>query len=80
MRLIIDIQEYLYKSLLEYKKRGGLQISQIENYIINGTPIPDNATVCDITQIRAEIANEKGTFPKEHYIRIIDKYTKGERE
>jgi len=41
----------------------------------------DNApTVCDIDQIREEIANEKGVFPKEHYIRIIDKYTKGEDE
>ena len=44
MKLIIDIQEYLYKSLLEYKKVGGLQITQAENCIINGTPIPDNAT------------------------------------
>lgn len=27
-----------------------------------------------LEQIRNEIANEKGTFPKEHYVRIIDKY------
>lgn len=36
-------------------------------------------TVDVLDKIRNEIANEKGTFPKEHYIRIIDKY-KGERE
>ena len=32
-----------------------------------------------LDKIRDEIANEKGTFPKEHYIRIIDKY-KGDKE
>lgn len=32
----------------------------------------DNENVLE--QIRDEIANEKGTFPKEHYVRIIDKY------
>lgn len=32
-----------------------------------------------LERIRNEIANEKGTFPKEHYIRIIDKY-KGDKE
>lgn len=30
--------------------------------------------VAILDKIRDEIANEKGTFPKEHYIRIIDKY------
>lgn len=31
-----------------------------------------------LEKIRTEIANEKGTFPKEHYIRIIDKYAEQE--
>ena len=88
------IQEYLYKSLLEYKKVGGLQITQAKNCIINGTPIPDNATVCDIEQIRAEFINrypknyanepELGgrscVFSLNEVLQIIDKYTKGVSE
>lgn len=41
-----------------------------------GTKSQFDADAKVLEQIRAEIANEKGTFPKEHYIRIIDKYTK----
>ena len=58
----------------------------------NGTPIPDNATVCDIEQIRAEIDGieingqvdehtmfiRTGEQVKQMALDIIDKYTKGE--
>ena len=70
MKLIIDIPEYLYKSLLEYKKKGGLQITQVENCIINGTPIPDNATNGDV--IKAMFGADK-VFGFIHYVDLMAK-------
>ena len=55
MKLIIDIPEEMYKNI-----KSGLWCGNniISNAIEIGTPIPDNATVCDIEQIRAEIEHE----------------------
>ena len=64
---------------------------QLMDAIKNGTPLDDSEaekieavqSYCyhygkkdALDKIRNEIANEKGTFSKEHYIRIIDKYIK----
>lgn len=64
MRLI-DAHDIEYEHIC-----GEFRVSEEK---INAMP-----TVCNteqiLNQIREEIINEKGTFPKEHYIRIIDKY------
>ena len=51
MKLIIDIPEENYKLICS----DGRPFLDSYKWIKNGTPIPDNATVCDIEQIRAEI-------------------------
>ena len=84
MKLIIDIPEWLYDSISEYPSRG-FAVSQLESAILHGTLIPDNATICDIEQIRDEIErlhyHPKLDFIKndevvEMALEIIDKYTK----
>ena len=47
MKLIIDIPEWLYDSILEYPSRG-FAVSQLESAILHGTPISDNATNGDV--------------------------------
>lgn len=57
---------------MTYKEKSEIVIRQLRE---------DRDRLLDVLeQIRDEIANEKGTFPKEHYVRIIDKYRKGEQE
>lgn len=92
MRLIIDIPEEV-KQTFDNAKNEDLygnyydRNSLIGKAIQNGTPIPDNATVCDIEQIRDEI-DRLHYHPKLDFIKndevvemaleIIDKYTKGD--
>lgn len=88
MKVIIDIPEENYdnKTLVDY---FGCYSKMLDATIYNGTLIPDNATVCDIEQIRAEIkalpyAEDteiihgilEDTIGKERVLEIIDKYTK----
>ena len=85
MKLIIDIPEEIYKNIKDGMWCGNNITS---NAIENGIPIPDNATACDIDAIKAEIEElqdewfkeTEGWWCYEKALRIIDKYTKGEKE
>lgn len=70
MKLIIDIPEEAYKTIMNTSfvwdvdltfKQSAKDTEQTNaifsliDALDNGTPIPDNATVCDIEQIRDEI-------------------------
>lgn len=54
--------------------------------VLSGTPIPDNATVCDIDTIRQEIKHEFHIRQSEYtelcyaIMDVIDRYTKGVKE
>ena len=89
MKLIIDIPEWIYRRIQDIGLSGYPIITDTANAIRHGTPIPDNATVCDIEQIRAKIADlEKKTiedvcldecrpcvYTTFEYVRqVIDKY------
>ena len=60
MKLIIDIPEDVYKKTVFYREFKDLNdcVTTIKA-LENGTPIPDNATVCDIEDIKAEIYKER---------------------
>ena len=89
MRLIIDIGENDYHRIASGfgQEEDALLLEKIFK---NGTLIPDNATVCDIEQIRTEIKSLKihGTddvsitnnFAIDKVLQIIDKYMKGGKE
>lgn len=49
MKLIIDIPEDDYELVQKY-----IYPQRVFYELVHGTPIPDNATVCDIDAIRAE--------------------------
>jgi hypothetical protein len=89
MRLIIDIPDTQYNNIMETESMSlgripykGIIMNAIKG-IQDGTPIPDNATVCDIEQIRDEI-ERLHYHPKLDFIKndevvemaldIIDKY------
>ena len=56
MKLIIDIPEDSYERVMNPDKfYRDIDGEKIRWAVYKGTPIPDNATVCDIEQIRAEI-------------------------
>ena len=94
MKLIIDIPDSAYKVCYDLRNVGDTNC--LADILVNavgiGTPIPDNATVCDIEQIRAEIEEYKSTIDnaisedelkiegmQEAYndcLEVIDKYTK----
>ena len=81
MKLIIDIPKELKSAVY----RCGLFLNPTEktsliDAINNGTPIPDNATVCDIEQIRADIEAARYGLINDGLdvaLRIIDKHTEG---
>ena len=85
MKLIIDIDKDEYEILQRYRDIPPKENS-LAMMIFNGTPIPDNATVCDIEQIRQEIEKKQKRFDDmlchEHadicreILQIIGKYTK----
>ena len=61
MKVIVDIPEEVYKhireyyDIREYYEKSDV-VETIYSYIYHGTPIPDNAIVCDIEKkIRDEI-------------------------
>jgi len=69
MKLIIDIPDTQYNNIMEVKSMSlgripykGIIMNAIRG-IQNGTPIPDNATVCDIVQIK----NNHDTMMKYSY-------------
>ena len=84
MKLIINIDEDRYdKNYLLVKNGMG---DDVHRAVANGTPIPDNATVCDIEQIKAEIDKQAWSIAISDTdrangmwdaYRIIDKYMKG---
>lgn len=71
MKLIIDIDE----KDLDYP-------ANILYAVKHGTPIPDNATVCDIEQIRADIEAARYGLINDGLdaaLRIIDKHIEGRK-
>jgi len=91
MQIVIEIDEEVYESAKKNTFDAIYSPYDLLELIKNGTPIPDNATVCDIEQIRDEIekvfcisviTNELRTpmEVKAEILQIIDRYTKGERE
>ena len=50
MKLIIDIPEEVMKATKAHNLYPS-QLDMICENVLNGTPIPDNATVCDLEQI-----------------------------
>ena len=83
MKVIIDIPNELAEKGHWYTDEEMWTVIKAAQ---NGTPIPDNATVCDIYAIRAEIENIKdfevvngGLYVRQYDVmEIIDKYTKGD--
>ena len=79
MKLIIDIDEDVYKKIVADKYAI---YDKMFYSIKNGTPIPDNATVCDIEQIRAEIEAARYGLINDGLdvaARIIDKHLGGSK-
>ena len=83
MKLIIDIDEDSYERVMNPDKfYRDIDGEKIRWAVYKGTPIPDNATVCDIEQIRAEIKelsypyNLDAMRTKSDVLQIIDRYTK----
>ena len=79
MKLIIEIPDRIHFGIEKGFCVNGSDASQIVlDAIKNSTPIPDNATVCDIEQIRDEISailtNSYDEGVKEKALQIIDKY------
>lgn len=87
MKLIIDIDEGDYHRIASGfgQEEDALLLEKIFE---NGTPIPDNATVCDIEQIRAEIEQTADNYNPmrdafdggyvmaiKDVLQIFDKYT-----
>ena len=80
MKLIIDIPEAI-KNRLCFGVTFPKDIQTVCEALNDGIPIPDNATVCNIEQIRAEIENLTYYWceinPKyviDDVLQIIDKY------
>ena len=79
MKLIIDIDEDVYKKIVADKYAI---YDKMFYSIKNGTPIPDNATVCDIEQIRADIEAARYGLINDGLdaaLRIIDKHIEGRK-
>ena len=87
MKLIIEIDEEDYHRIASGfgQEEDALLLEKIFK---NGTPIPDNATVCDIDAIKAEIDKQAWAIAISDTdrangmwdaYRIIDKY-KGDKE
>lgn len=78
MKLIIDVPEYAYKHIREYYEKNDT-VESTYSYIYHGIPIPDNATICDIEQIRDEIEQSRYGLVNDGLdlaLKIIDKHTK----
>ena len=60
MKLIIDVNEQTYKDIKNYREIFDGQIHILTKSIINGTPLPDNATNGDM--IKALFPNTKVDF------------------
>ena len=71
MKLIIDIDEEEYKFLKTSPYPSN--IFNVTSAITNGTPIPDDATVCDIEQIRAEVKKMDTLITRSEVLEVIDK-------
>lgn len=79
MKLIIDIDEDVYKKIVADKYAI---YDKMFYSIKKGTPIPDNATVCDIDAIRADIEAARYGLINDGLdvaARIIDKYIEGRK-
>ena len=88
MKLIIDIPDKAYKDE-KMALHFGCYSTVLHDTLYNGTPIPDNATVCDIDAIRQEIEERRkrrsnrsplidGTYLD--CLQIIDRHMKGEHD
>ena len=81
MKLVVEIDKETYKDIKKGKVYSSFRDVPQESVlaIANGTPIPDNATVCDIEQIRAEIEQSRYGLVNDGLdlaLKIIDKYMK----
>ena len=80
MKRIIDIPNELAEKEHWYTDK---EIWTVVKAVQNGTPIPDNAAVCDIERIRAEIealprelpTDARNMVRRTRVLDIIDKYT-----
>lgn len=82
MKLIIDIPKGEYDKICKtmLHTSSGNPDFYFESKIANGTPISDNATVCDIEQIRADIEAARYGLINDGLdvaLRIIDKHIEG---
>ena len=78
MKLIIDVPDNVYAKVMEYYEHNQI-VEAVYGYIYRGTPIPDNATVCDIEQIRTEIEESRYGLVNDGLdlaLKIIDKHIK----
>lgn len=75
MKLVVEIDKETYKDIKKGKVYSSFRDVPQESVlaIANGTPIPDNATVCDIEQIRDEIEHEGAMFPDGEFFVSIDR-------
>ena len=77
MKLIIDIPKEDYNYAKQQVTDG--ITNPLKICIASGTPIPDNATVCDIEDIKAEIEQSRYGLVNDGLdlaLKIIDKHTK----
>ena len=85
MKIIIEISDEVYQHMMGNDLLQNVHGNICYKAVQNGTPIPDNATVCDIDAIRQEIekvfcisviTNELRTpmEVKAEILQIIDKY------
>ena len=83
MKLVIDIPENGYQTLVKMKKSQG-SLGYYHEIILNGVPISEDSA--DIKKIRAEIAeledgiwsytNDRPWIFKDQALAVIDKYIK----
>lgn len=77
MKMIFDIPEVDYNYAKQQVADG--ITNPLKIFIASGTPIPDNATVCDIEQIRADIEASRYGLVNDGLdlaLKIIDKHIK----
>ena len=77
MKMIFDIPEVDYNYAKQQVADG--ITNPLKIFIASGTPIPDNATVCDIEQIRTEIEESRYGLVNDGLdlaLKIIDKHIK----
>ena len=55
IELVIKIPKRVYDYILKTNNIVNSDRLEVAEAIVNGTPIPDNATICDIEQLKTKI-------------------------